>query len=110
MPIEKINTSFEMTCKYGNLELAKYLLFDKNIINADLEKCGRASIINACYGKHNEVVKFLLDGKDLTKHVSVNVNHGSLLTIAVDSHNIELLNYLLDKNNKKMSLNQNNDE
>jgi hypothetical protein len=104
MPVEKINDAFVHACGAGNLELAKYFLFDKNIQNAQIEKCGERGIVNACSGKHNEIVKFLLEGKELTKHVSVNVNRGALLRNAVERHNKELLNYLLDKKKKKINL------
>lgn len=110
MPLEKINAAFLKACQDGNLELVKYFLFDKNIENAKIEKSGTQGVINACNGKHNDVVRFLLEGKELKSHVSVNVHRGALLSSSVRTHNTELLNYLLDKNNKKMNLNQNNDE
>lgn len=107
-PLKKINDLFVESCGNGNFELVKYLLFSPGITNAEVDYGNYKAIQSACYGKQNDIVKFLLTNKKLTKTTPINVHKGSLLRIAVDTGNFELVNYLL-KNSNKMSLSQNND-
>lgn len=108
MSQEEIHQVFALACHNGNLELIQYLLSDKKIKTADLGVIGAKGLTNACLAKHEHVVRFLTQGKELTQHVSMNINKGALLKIAVLNHHTELIDYFL--RNKKMNLNQNNDE
>lgn len=107
-PVEKINELFVESCGNGNFELVKHLLFAPGIINAEVDYQNYRAIQSACYGKQNDIVKFLLTNKKLSKLTPINVHKGSLLSIAVQTNNPDMINYLL-KHSAKMSLSQNND-
>jgi hypothetical protein len=109
LPQVKINEAFCNACRTGDLELVKYLLLDKNIINAQIEHGNYIGARIACSGKHNDILKFLLEAEELKKKTPINTGKGIFLRVCVEQNNTEMMDYFL-KNNPKMNLNQNDDE
>lgn len=109
--LEQINNAFIEACERGDLDTVKFLLLEPRIIHPDITSVGGDALIKAGTNKHNHIVQFLIEGKELDKHVSINTGQGALLGLAVYTHNTELMDYLLNHTkNKKMNLNQNQDK
>ena len=101
MPQENINKLFLEACQSGNLELVDFFLTGNGIKNAQIEYKKYDCIFKACYGKHLNVLDYLLTSKKLEKHPSIDINNGNLLNIAFENHDINTIDYLLDFSKSK---------
>ena len=91
--------AFLNACKYGRIQNVIYLLTDKNItpharINA-LDSFGNSALSLACASGHLDIVKYMLESKDLRRKANMFAGKSDIFLSACTDNREDVLMYLL---------------
>ena len=91
--------AFLNACKYGRLQNVIYLLTDKNMtpharINA-LDSFDNSALSLACAGGHLDIVKYMLESKDLRRKANMFAGKSDIFLSACTDNREDVLMYLL---------------